>query len=48
MLLAKKKILFSKKPARSGGGIVFFVDEMDHEYVSSVEELEEAGTPGIL
>lgn len=48
VLLAKKKILFSKKPARSGGGIVFFVDEMDHEYVSSVEELEEAGTPGIL
>ena len=48
VLIAKKNILFSKKPARSGGGIVFFVDELDHEYVSNVEELEESGTPGIV
>jgi len=47
-LIAKKNILFSKKPARAGGGIVFFVDEMDHEYVQNVEELEESGTPGII
>ena len=31
-----------------GGGIVFFVDEMNHEFVQNVEELEEAGTPAIL
>ncbi len=48
MLIAKKNILFSKKPARSGGGIVFYVDEQSHEYVSNVEELEEAGTPGVV
>lgn len=27
---------------------MFFVNELDHEYVANVEELEEAGTPGIL
>lgn len=48
ILIAKKKILFSKKPARFGGGIVFFVNELDHEYVANVEELEEAGTPGVI
>lgn len=48
IVIAKKNILFSRKPARSGGGIVFFVDELDHEYVSNVEELEESGTPGIV
>ena len=41
-------VLFAKKPSRAGGGIVFFVDEFDHEYVSNVEELEESGTPGIV
>jgi selenocysteine lyase/cysteine desulfurase len=48
VLLAKKNILYSKKPMRSGGGIVFFVDELSHEYISNVEELEEAGTPGVV
>lgn len=48
VLIAKKNVLFSRKPARVGGGIVFFVDELDHEYVSNVEELEESGTPGIV
>lgn len=46
--MAKKNILYSKKPARAGGGIVFFVDELNHEYVANVEELEEAGTPGVI
>lgn len=27
---------------------MFFVDEQSHEYVSNVEELEEAGTPGVV
>ena len=48
VLIAKKKILYSKKPARVGGGIVLFVNEMDHDYVANAEELEESGTPGIL
>ena len=33
---------------RTGGGVVFFVNEMEHDYITNVEELEEAGTPGIL
>jgi selenocysteine lyase/cysteine desulfurase len=48
ILLAKKAVLLSKKPARAGGGIVFFVNEISHEYVANVEELEEAGTPGVI
>jgi selenocysteine lyase/cysteine desulfurase len=48
ILIAKKKILFLKKPHKFGGGIVFFVNEEDHEFVQNIEELEEAGTPGIL
>jgi len=48
VLLAKKRVLFSRKPARFGGGIVFFVNELDHEFVANVEELEEAGTPGVI
>jgi selenocysteine lyase/cysteine desulfurase len=48
ILLAKKAILLSKKPARAGGGIVFFVDETSHEYIKNVEELEESGTPGVI
>jgi selenocysteine lyase/cysteine desulfurase len=48
VLIAKKKVLYSRKPARVGGGIVFFVDELDHEYVQNVEELEESGTPGVI
>lgn len=27
---------------------MFFVNEIDHEYIGNVEELEEAGTPGVL
>ena len=46
--MAKKSSLLSKKPARVGGGIVFFVDEISHEYVANVEELEESGTPGVI
>jgi selenocysteine lyase/cysteine desulfurase len=33
VLIAKKKILFSRKPHKFGGGIVFFVNEEDHEFV---------------
>ncbi len=27
---------------------MFFVNELDHEFVANVEELEEAGTPGVI
>lgn len=33
ILLAKKNIIYSRKPHRFGGGIVFFVNEVDHEFV---------------
>jgi selenocysteine lyase/cysteine desulfurase len=48
VLIAKKNLLFDRKPDRAGGGPVFFVNEIDHEYMGNVEELEEAGTPGVL
>lgn len=48
ILVAKKKLLFDKKPDRVGGGPIFFVNELDHEFVANAEELEEAGTPGII
>jgi selenocysteine lyase/cysteine desulfurase len=48
ILLAKRNILRSHKPQRLGGGIVFFVNEMDHEFVSDKQEREESGTPGII
>lgn len=34
ILLAKEKILTFSKPFRLGGGIVFFVSETDHDFVS--------------
>ena len=48
ILVAKKKLLFDRKPDRIGGGPIFFVNELDHEFVANTEELEEAGTPGII
>jgi len=38
----------SRKPDRYGGGVVFFVNELEHDYIANIEELEEAGTPGVL
>jgi len=48
VLLAKKKIFNNKKPHFFGGGIVMYVNEQEHELVSDMEEIEEAGTPGII
>ena len=48
VLLAKKEVLTSSKPHRLGGGIVFFVNEMEHEFLSDKQEREESGTPGII
>ena len=36
------------KPQRLGGGIVFFVNELEHDFVANKEEREESGTPGII
>jgi len=48
VLIAKKSLLYDKIPDRIGGGPVFFVNEKDHEFMANVEELEEAGTPGVI
>ena len=34
VLLARERILSSSKPLRLGGGIVFFVNEAEHEFVA--------------
>lgn len=46
--MTKKKHLIDKVPQRVGGGPVFFVNELDHEFEANVEHLEEAGTPGVI
>jgi selenocysteine lyase/cysteine desulfurase len=48
VLIAKKEVMTSSKPHRLGGGIVFFVNEMEHEFLSDKQEREESGTPGII
>ena len=48
VLLAKKNIIKNSKPMRLGGGIVFFVNELDHDFIPDKQEREESGTPGII
>lgn len=48
VLLAKRAIMTSWKPQRTGGGIVFFVNEQEHDFIADKEEREESGTPGII
>ena len=48
ILIVKKSLLQDRKPVRVGGGIVRWVNEVDHDYVTDVEELEESGTPGVV
>lgn len=48
LLVAKKNLLFDLTPHRIGGGPIFFVTQADHEFVLNPEELEEAGTPGVI
>ena len=48
ILIAKRDCLKSWRPQRLGGGIVFFANEQDHEFIADKEEREESGTPGII
>ena len=48
VLIATKTLLYDRIPDRIGGGPVFFVNEKDHDFVANIEELEEAGTPGVI
>jgi selenocysteine lyase/cysteine desulfurase len=48
VLLARNAIIGSSKPQRLGGGIVFFVNESEHEFIADKQEREESGTPGVV
>lgn len=48
VLIAKRDILKSWRPQKLGGGIIFFVNAEEHDFVADKEEREEAGTPGII
>lgn len=48
ILVIKKELCDIPKPTFAGGGTVAYVSRMGHEYLSDMELLEDAGTPGIL
>ena len=48
ILICKQNIMKSWMPDRLGGGIVFFVNEIDHEFIPDKQSREEGGTPGVL
>ena len=41
-------MLNSLKPHRFGGGTLFFVNELEHEFIPDKQDREESGTPGII
>ena len=48
VLVARRELFTNSVPAVVGGGTVAFVTPVDHEYLTSIEHREEAGTPGIV
>ena len=48
LLVVKRSIISETRPTLSGGGTVSFVSPWEHDYVTSLHEREEAGTPNIL
>lgn len=48
ILALKRDLLTNDMPAQPGGGTVFFVTELDHNYLINPEEREEGGTPNIV
>lgn len=48
VLIVRRDAVSRKNPVWPGGGTVAFVSPWAHDYVSSVEEREEAGTPNVL
>ncbi|ACZ11670.1 aminotransferase class V-fold PLP-dependent enzyme [Sulfurospirillum deleyianum] len=48
-LLVMKKSLYTESiPTFAGGGTVAYVSRISHDFLSDVEMIEDAGTPGIL
>ncbi len=48
VLAVKRSIITESCPTAPGGGTVAFVSPWEHDYVGSLHEREEAGTPNIL
>lgn len=48
VLIVRRDAVTRKSPVWPGGGTVAFVSPWAHDYVSSLEEREEAGTPNVL
>jgi selenocysteine lyase/cysteine desulfurase len=48
VLIVRKEAVVATRPTWPGGGTVQFVSPVGHDYVSSIEGREEAGTPNVI
>ncbi len=48
ILIVRKSVVRATKPTWPGGGSVSYVSPWDHDYLTSISEREEAGTPNII
>ncbi len=48
ILIVRKSVVRATKPTWPGGGSVSYVSSWDHDYLTSISEREEAGTPNII
>jgi selenocysteine lyase/cysteine desulfurase len=48
ILVMKKELITEAKPTFAGGGTVSYVSRISHNFLSDIEMIEDAGTPGIL
>ncbi len=48
ILVMKKELITEPKPTFAGGGTVAYVSRTSHDFLSDIEMIEDAGTPGIL
>lgn len=48
LLVINKKLCTETKPTFAGGGTVEYVSRSSHNFLTDIEQIEDAGTPGIL
>lgn len=48
LLVIKKNLCTDTKPTFAGGGTVAYVSRTTHNFLTDLEQMEDAGTPGIL
>lgn len=48
ILVMKKELITEPKPTFAGGGTVAYVSRTSHDFLTDIEMIEDAGTPGIL